>query len=239
MSRSPRARIAIVVIAASFVLGAIVGAYLNWFWWEIGYRPLATIIAVAILVVGGIAARSGRGIVRPVALVIAAVGVGLLAGQNLGPMREPLINQSGGMMTLRLTSPDVAVATGTADCTNVASETEFLVEGTPDQIPGQLGSPDSIVVQLGDRWSYPRDTSRTDRVRFEIGVTTQLVPGSTKVLDRLAMEATESSLLESTFSNKGGSIRFANLAARTGAELTGESMDLAGTFEWTCGAPLP
>lgn len=235
-----RGRTAVIVIAAiGLVVGAIVGAYLNWFWWEIGYRPLALILAVAILVVGCIVSMIGRVIARRIALFVLAVGFGLLAGQYLGPGREPLIDHSAGTMTLRLESPVVAVSTGSADCTNVASATEILVLGALEQPLGQLGSPDSIFVQLGDRWAFPRDTSRRDRVRLEIGVTTQLVPGSIKVLTRIGMEATESSTLESTFSNEGGSIRFADLVALGGPVFTGESMDLAGTLEWTCGPALP
>ncbi len=42
--------------------------------------------------------------------------------------------------------------------------------------------------------------------------------------------------LESTFSNEGGSIRFAGLGAQVGPDFTSESMDLAGTLEWTCEA---
>lgn len=232
-----RGRIAIIVIG--FVPGAITGAYLDWLWWEIGYRPLVTILGVAILIVGGIVALIPLGIARRIALFVVAVGFGLLAGQNLGPGREPLIGHSAGTMTLRLESPVVAVTSGSADCTTVASATEILVVGAPDPRPGQLGSPDSILVQLGDRWSYPRDNSRKDRVRLEIGVTTQLVPGSVKVLTRIGMEARESSTLESTLSNEGGSIRFADLVAQGGPVYTGESMDLAGTLEWTCGAALP
>ena len=218
-----RGRIAIIVIG--FVAGSIAGAYLNWLWWEIGYRPGATILGVAILIVGGIVALIARGIVRRIALFVLAVGFGLLAGQYLGPGREPLIYHSAGTMTLRLET--------------VASATEILVLGAPDQPPGHLGSPDIILVQLGDRWSYPRDNSRKDRVRLEIGVTTQIVPASVKVLTRIGMEARESSTLESTLSNEGGSIRFADLVALGGPGYTGESMDLAGTLEWTCGAALP
>lgn len=233
-------RLAAVVIAAvGFATGAIAGAYLNWIWWEIGYRPLAVILAVAILVVGGIVSIIRRVIMRRIALGVVAVGFGLLVGQAVGPVREPLINQPGGSMTLRLDSPAVAVASGSVECQNVASETEFLVVAVPEVPPGQLGLPDAIVVQLGDRWAYPRDNSRTDRVRLEIGVTTQLVPGSIKVQSRIGMEASESSTLESTFSNAGGSIRFGDLVALDGPGYTGESMDLVGTFVWTCGAPLP
>lgn len=231
--------VVIVIAATGFVLGASAGAYLNWLWWEIGYRPLAGILGVAILIVGSIVVLIDRVIARRIGLLILAVGFGLLAGQNLGPGREPLIDHSAGTMTLRLESPVIAVTTGSADCRNVASETEFSVQGALDQPPGRLGSPTGISIQLGDRFSYPRDNSRTDRVRLEIEVITQLVPGSIKVLSRIGMEATESSTLESSFSNVGGSIRFVDLVALGGPVYTGESMDLAGTLEWTCGAALP
>lgn len=88
------------------------------------------------------------------------------------------------------------------------------------------------------RWAFPRDTTRPDRVRLEVGVTRQLVPGSIKVLTRVGMEATASSTMDSTFTNEGGSIRFANLAAVGGPAFTGESVDIAGTLEWKCG-PIP
>ena len=111
--------------------------------------------------------------------------------------------------------------------------------GALDQATGQLGSPVGISIQLGDRFSYTRDNSRADRVRLEIEVTTELAPGSIKALNSIGMEATESSSLESTFSSEGGSIRFADLVALGEPVYTGESMDLAGTLEWTCGAAPP
>ena len=227
------------IAAVGFVVGAIAGAYLNWFWWEIGSRPLVTILAVAVVVVGCVMSVIRDVIARRIALFMLAVGFGLLAGQNLGPVREPLISQPGGTMTLLLEWPVVAKMTGSADCTNVASESEFVVSAQPERPVGQLGMPDGILLQSGDRWAYPRDTGRKDRVRLQIGVTTQLVPGSIKMLDRIEMEATEASNLESTFSNEGGSLHFADLVAMSEPGDTVESMDLAGTLEWTCGAALP
>jgi len=235
-----RDRAAVIVLAATgFGVGAAVGAYLNWFWWEIGYRPLAIILAVAILIVGGLAAMVGRSVARRLALLMLAVGLGMLAGQHLGPGREPLIHQLGGTMTLSLESPVVRVLTGSADCENVASETEFLVTGGLERPNGQLGLPDSVSVQRGDRWSFPRDTARQDRVRLEIAATTELAPGSIKVQDSIGMEATGSSTLEARFTNAGGSIRFADLVAQGGPAYTGESMNLAGTLAWTCGLASP
>ena len=76
------------------------------------------------------------------------------------------------------------------------------------------------------------------RLRLDIGITGALVSDAGKP-SPIGMQATESSTLASTFSNQGGSIRFAHLVAQSGPDFSGESMDLAGTLEWTCGAVLP
>jgi hypothetical protein len=235
-----RGRIALIMVAAIvFVVAAIVGAYLNWIWWAYDGWLMIILAAGAILLVGGILALIGRGIVRRIALVVLAVGIGLVAGQSLGPSREPLIHPPGGTMTLRLESPVVAVATGSADCQNVASATEFDVSGDPNM---RLDAPDqpfvSVYFNVGDRWQVLRDTPRKDGVLLDIGVTSALVSDAGKP-GTIGMQATESSTLESSFSNGGGSIRFAGLVAQNGADYSGESMDLAGTLEWTCGAVLP
>jgi hypothetical protein len=237
---SGRGRIALIMIAAIvFVVAAIVGAYLNWIWWAYDGWLMIILAAGAILLVGGILALIGRGIVRRIALVVLAVGIGLAAGQSLGPSREPLIRPQGGTMTLRLESPVVGVATGPANCTNVASATEFAVSGDPNI---RLDTPDrpfvSIYFDRGDRWQVLHDTLRKDGVLLNIGITGALVSDAGKP-SPIGMQATESSTLESTFSNEGGSIRFAHLVAQSGPDFSGESMDLAGTLEWTCGAALP
>ena len=239
-SSSARARVRIAVVAigvVGFTAGAFAGAYLNWFWWEIGYRPLPIILAVAIMLAGGAVSLIRRVVARRIGLGLAAVAFGMLVGQYLGPVREPLLERLGGSMTLRLDSPVAANVTGVADCSNVASGTELLVVGTLQA--GDLGLPDGINVQLGDRWAYPRDTSRTDRVRLEILATTQLEPEGLKVRSRVGMEATEASTLASTFSTEGGSIQFRDLTAQDGPGYTGESIDFEGALEWTCGPALP
>jgi hypothetical protein len=237
-------RTAVLIIAGIvFVVAAIVGAYLDWIWWPVYSGLVITLAAGAILFVGGVLALIGRGIhsgiVRRIALVALAVGIGLVAGQNLGPSREPLINPSGGTMTLHLESPVVGVATGPANCTNVASATEFAVSGDPNI---RLDTPDrpfvSIYLDVGDRWQVLRDTLRKDGVRLDIGVTAELVSDAGKP-STIGMQAAESSTLKSTFSNQGGSIRFAGLVAQSGPDFNGQSMDLAGTLEWTCGAAPP
>ncbi len=231
-----RRRITAVVIAASvFAIAAVVGAYLDWVMW-IQYKGLMiTLGAGALLLVGAIVALIGRGTMRRVSLLVLAAGIGLVAGQNLGPSREPLIDQSGGRMILRLESPVVGVATGTADCSNVASETEFAVSGDPNM---RLDTAErafvDVYVNVGDRWDAIDDAPRKNGVRLEILATPERV-GFDGVPSMVVMGATESSTLEATFSNDGGSIRFADLELQTRQGFTGAPIDLAGTLEWTCG----
>ncbi len=239
---SGRGRFALgIIVAVAFVLAAVVGAYLDWRWWVVAYGGglLLALGAGVTMAIGGILALIGRGLVRRVALVVLAVGIGLLAGQVLGPSREELIYQGGGTMTLRLTSPVVATATGSVDCENVASSTEFQVSGEPNM---RLETPDSpfvsVYLNVGDRWEVLRDVPRKDGVRLDIGITGALVSDAGKP-STVGMQAAPSSSLESTFSNAGGSVRFAHLVAQSGPDFNGESLDLAGTIEWTCGAAVP
>ena len=222
--------------AIVFALATAVAAYLDWLWWPVAYGGglLLTLAAALFLLVGGIATLVGRGIVRRLALLVLAVGVGMVAGLGLGPSREPLIQQFGGTITMHLTAPVVAVATGAVECTNVASATEFNVSGRlqhPPRHPRQ-----SLHLHLREHGGSLAtvDESRKDGVRLTIGVTGALVTDAGKP-GTIGMQATESSTLESRFSNTGGSIRFGHLAAQTGPDFTGDSMDLAGTLDWTCG----
>ena len=229
----------VVILVIAFVVSAVLGAYFDWILWPLYSGLMITLAAGAILLVGGVVALAGRGIVRRIALVVLSVGIGLVAGQNLGPSREPLIHQLDGTMTLRLESPLVASATGPANCNNVASATEFSVGGDSNM---RLETPDrpfvSVYLNVGDRWdAVDDDAPRKDGVYLSVAVMGQLVPDSGKP-SAVGMVATESSSLESTFSNEGGSIRFGDLVAQNGLDFTGQSMDLAGTLEWTCGEVL-
>jgi hypothetical protein len=224
-----------------FVAAAVVGAYLDWMWWPDYSGLMLTIAAIGILLVGGILGLVGlirRGIVRQIAAAFLVVGIGLLAGQNLGPSREPVIQQPDGTMTLHVTSPMAADATGPANCTNVASGTEFAVSGDPNM---RLDTPDrpfvDVYLNKGSRWEVLGDAPRKDGVRFQIGITATQVSEAGKPT-AATMQASASSTIEATFTNDAGTIRFAGLVPKTGPDSTGESIDLAGTLEWTCGPPL-
>jgi hypothetical protein len=238
-----RGRIALYAVAAgALVAAALAAAYLNWIWWPVSYGGglLIAWAAAATLAGGGVLAVlgrwSGRAFLKRVALVVLAMGVGIVAGEALGPSREPLITAADGTMTLRLESPVAATATGPAICTNVASATEFAVSGESNMT---LDTPDHpfvlIATDVGDRWRVLRDAPRKDGVLLRIDVSARLVTDARKP-GTIGMWAAGSSTLTSTFSKTGGSIRFAGLVAQTGPDYTGESMDLAGTLEWTCGA---
>ena len=232
------------VSAGVFVVAAIAAAYMNWIWWVPAYGGglLIALVAATTLAVGVVVAVlgrwSGRAWLKRVALVVIAVGVGIVAGEALGPSREPLIRTENGTMTLRLVSPVAATATGPASCANVTSATEFSVSGDPNM---RLDTPDGqsvfVIADTGDRWKVLRATPRKDGVWLRIDVTGVLVKDGVKP-GTLSMQAAALSVMTSTFSNSGGSIRFAGLTAQTGPDFTGESMDLAGTLEWTCGAAL-
>jgi hypothetical protein len=237
--RPGAAFIAIVVVA--FGAAALAGAYVDWIYWvEVqGTGLLLSLGALVLLVIGGLIALLAHGLRRRIAFVVLAVGVGLLAGQLLGPSREPLIVQPDGTLTLHLTSPIVADATGPAVCQNVASGADFQIGN--DESTTRLDAADpafvSIFINKGDRWQALGDAPRKDGVRLEIRITPTAVGGSGKP-STTGRQAVESSILQATFSNAGGSVTFANLEAMIGPDLGGAPMDLAGTIDWTCGAPV-
>ena len=226
------------ILVATLAIAAIVGAYVDWLWWPVYSGIVLTIVALTILVAGVIVAALGRGRVRRVGLLGLAVATGLLIGQNLGPTREPLIHTDGGTMTLRLELPIVATATGPADCTNVASEKEFQVNGTPNLRLNEMNRVwDSVYLTFGDRWEAIEDGPRKDGLRLSIWGTDLVIPadGAPSMVE---MDAVESAIVEATFTNEGGSARFAKLAPRAGPDMNAAPMDLAGSIEWTCGPVL-
>ncbi len=226
------------ILLATVAIAGLVGAYVDWLWWPVYSGIVLTIVALAILVAGVIVAALGRGRVRRVGLLGLAVAAGLLIGQNLGPTREPLIYTDGGTMTLRLESPIVAAATGPANCTNVASETEFQVSGTPNLRLNEMNRVwDNVSLTFGDRWEAIEDGPRKDGLRLSIWGTDLAIPAD-GMPSMVEMEAAESAIVEATFTNEGGSARFSNLAPRAGPDMNAAPMDLAGSIEWTCGPVL-
>lgn len=245
--RHPAWQLAVLVVLLA--LAAVAGAYLHWMMWdeETGIIPIlgaiAILFAAALLgVVGFVVAQwrgpegVHRGALMEVALAVALVGVGILAGQVFGPSREPLIMQLRGTMTVTLTSPVAATATAPAICTNVASATEFAVSGDPNM---RLDTPDqpfmSVYINVGDRWTV-RDggAPRKDGVWFRLDTTAALVTDAGKPTPSTVV-ATPASTIDAEFANAGGSIRFAGLIDQGAAGPVGTASPLAGTVVWACG----
>lgn len=221
-------------VALIFALASVLGAYLDWLWWRDYVVITITIAAILILVPAGLIAAIGRRRIRSLGVAGLAIGIGLLVGQNLGPSREPLIQSLNGTMTVHLDTPVVATASGSAWCSTVASGTEISVNGDPNI---HLDTPDqpflSVYLNKGDRWEVNDSSPRANGVRLELGLEGRLVPDDGKPL-ATEMEVGPSSTVVLSFTKTAGSIRFADLVARTGPDSTGDLIDIAGLIEWTC-----
>ena len=236
-SRRPSA-VFLAILVVVFAAAAAGAAYFDWIHWveEQGASLILGLGAGVLLLAGGLVALIARGLIRRIGFVVLALAIGIFAGLLLGPSREPVIFQTGGKMTLHLTSPVDATATGEATCQNVASATEF--EASNDYTATRLSTAEapfvSIFMNKGDRWEALENVSRKDGVRLDIRFEGTVVTASGKPL-ATELRAGPTSTLTSTFTNAGGSMTFANLIPQTGPEFGGEPMDVAGTIEWTCG----
>ena len=228
--RLPAAIIVVIVVTA------VVGAYLDWQWWQV-YRGLTiTLWAGAFLVAAVVLATIRR--LRPAALVALAAAVGLLAGQNLGPSR-PELRHSEGSLTATLTAPGASSGTTAATCAMDADATELQVSGDPNlrlaivaddgSIPADIDQREfvGVSVTVGDRWR--EHGGRPDAIHLWISV------------GRVEADAPEtvmvsglSSTLDLSWTAVGGRLAFGGLVRSEVPDATGEAIDLAGTIEWTC-----
>lgn len=236
-ARNPSGRFSrrtLAAVALIFAFAGVLGAYLDWIWWPVYSGITITIAAIGVIVLAGLISAVGRGKLRSLRIMALAVGIGLLAGQNLGPSREPLIQSFNGTMTVHLDTPVVATASGSASCSTVASGTEISVSGDSNL---QLDTPDhpflSVYLNKGDRWEADDNAPRKNGVRLELRLEGRLVPADGRPV-ATEMQVGPSSTIVVSFSNTAGSIRFADLVAKTGPDSTGESIDISGLIEWTC-----
>jgi hypothetical protein len=91
---------------------------------------------------------------------------------------------------------------------NVASETEFAVEGQGFEfptahLPGMGRVLSSVYLNAGDRWAAIDDAPRKDDTRLDVLVTDELIPADGAPV-MVVMRATERSSLDATFGNEGG-----------------------------------
>ena len=233
-----RRRWAAVVAFVAFVGAAILGAVGDWVWWEPYKGLVITLAAGGVLLVAIVLATLRR--TRPAALVVAAIGVGLIAGQNLGPSR-PQLEQFQGTLTVTLSAPRATTGSAPVTCARDAAATELSLSGDPNlrldviaddpAAPADVDQREFVGVSLtvGDRWEQD-PTPRPDGVVLRISV------GRVEAdLPETRMRSGRSSTREGDRSATGGTLSFAGLVPeiRPG-EATGDPIDLAGTVTWTC-----
>ena len=234
-----RGRLIVIVALLAFAGAAVLGGVGDWVWWQPFSGIVITLAAVAILLAAILLAVIRR--TRPVALLVVAVGAGLIAGQNLGPSRAPLLG-SDGTMTVTLTAPRATTGTTTISCSMDTAATEVSVSGDPnlrlDILPDDPSAPADIDqrefvgvgVTVGDRWDQG-PSPRRDTV-----VLTMLVGQVQAGLPETRMRSASSSTLELDRSARHGTLSFRGLVPDTRSnEPAGAPIDLAGTLTWDCG----
>jgi hypothetical protein len=223
-------------LVALFVCAFVATAYWDWMWWE-PYNALLPYLAEGVLLLLAIIlAAIPRA--RPFALVPAVVGIGLVAGQVLGPAR-PELRHGDGIVTVSLSAPVSAVGSASATCATSDGGRELQVSGDPnlriDIFPDNPAAPPdidqrefiSVYLTIGDRW---RRSVRADETDFHLSV------GRVEAdFTESWMMAGPSSMLTVDWRARAGSARFADLVHEIRPnEAPGEFIDVAGTLEWTC-----
>lgn len=241
MSRRPRV---LLLLALLVVTGVAAGATWDWFNWHPMDAVLMTLAAIVVLVVGGVLAVVRLRGSRPAGLLVLALGVGMVAGQVLGPSR-PELAIAEGSLAMAMDQPAPAEGTGVATCQWSDARDELQVSGDHnlriDLLPPIEGAPPDIdqrafvlvSITVGDRW---RDgvVARRDNIDLWLSV-----GGVADGAEEVALAASDASTLEVSWTPEGGSARFAGLVdATTGGAAQAPLAGLAGTITWTCEAPL-
>lgn len=229
----------ILAMGIAFTIAAVVGAYGDWVWWPVYSGLTITIAAVLILAAGIVLTVVRRA--RPVGLVVLAVAIGLLAGQNLGPSR-PQLHQTAGTITVDLTAPKTTAADAPVSCSMDTAATELQISDDSglrmdifDDDPSAPTDVDQreffkVLMTVGDRW-IQGPTPRSDHI-FVLMIVGRVEGGAPEV----RMVSAPSSTLTMDWSPQGGSLSFAGLI-QDSREPTGDPVDLAGTLSWTCDEP--
>lgn len=239
--RSSAIRIAALVLIA--LVGMAVGAYLDWLWWHPTSGILITIAAGGLLVLAALAWSNRLTLVRPAALGVVALAIGLLLGQSLGPSRPPITPVSG-RLAIQVTEPaNDQPAEGPADCQLTPDGRNFLLSGDPNirvEIGDQAREEQDAVqisVARGDMWQYGEP--RSDGWSLIVAVsdsgpfTDEAVPGI------WYLESAPSSDLFGEGTQAAGSIRFGGLILNTSqSQGTDQPLEISGTIEWSCDGPI-
>ena len=230
----------LLLLAVLVVAGVAAGAIWDWFNWHPMDAVIMTLAAIVILVVGGVLAVARPRGSRLAGVVVLAVGVGIVAGQVLGPSR-PALEIAEGSLAMAVDQPAAADGTGVATCQWSAARDELQVSGDNnlriDLLPPIEGAPPDVdqrafvlvSITVGDRWPDGAVT-RADNMDLWLSV-----GGVADGAGEVALAALFASTLEVSWTPEGGSARFAGLVdATTGMAVAAPLAGLAGTITWTC-----
>lgn len=232
-----RQRIVIGAVLA-FVVGAVLGAVGNWYWW-LPYEgiviPIVTGVILLIALILGVVRRT-----RSAGAFALALGVGLIAGQALGPSRPPL-DRYAGTLTVAVTAPQAATGSQPVTCSMDASGSDLLVGGDSHlrldilphdpSIPADVDQRAFFIVGLtvGDRWSQG-PMPRAD------GINLTIILGQVRAdIPETRLTSAPSSTLQLERSLAGGTLSFRGLVSETPSnQAVGKHIDLEGSLTWTC-----
>ena len=228
-------RPAIVLIAAAvlFVAAGAAAAIYDWFNWEPYNAVLPNFVVVVLVLAAVVLATRHRG--RRVALLAAAIALGVLVGHTLGPSR-PILEIRRGTIDVTLLAPVNATVTGDASCEfdDLATELQFHGDARIDVFANSPADRDidqrefvSVGVWVGDRW---------DRVVRSDGVALFVSIGRVEAdLPETRLVAGPASTITIDWTAEGGRLDFAGLVLEAvPGEQPGEPVDLAGWLAWTC-----
>ena len=218
-----------------------VGAWSNWYLWHPMSGVVVTMMAVGLLLVGGLALLVHSRRLRPTGLVLVAAAVGTVVGQQVGPDRPDVRRHDGGSLRLVLTAPAAFDASGKASCGSAADASQVVVD--PDEFGLARASEEAdfhyAYVTIGDMYDFGDRTARSDHLSVVISVISATIPADADPNvrpgeTRHSSDAASNLVLAPGHSVNGGSITFSNLALGDPADPSRRS-DLACTISWTCG----
>lgn len=219
------------------VVGAIAGAVWDWYNWHPMSAVVMTLVAASLLLVGGALLAIRARWTRRVGPFVLALGLGIVAGQVLGPDRAPLDGKTG-TISITTDSPTVATGTASAFCSS-DRDGQFQVSGDANlrlglfdddpTAPADLDQRAFVQISItnGDRWRNG-GIERSDDLQLQIRI------GPVTAGAETVMLATDASTVDLQGTAQSGSLRFADLAHRTGPDGAGGPIDIAGTLTWTC-----
>jgi hypothetical protein len=223
------------VFAAVLMAAVAAGAWLDWHLWHPMSGITITIGAIFALVMALVLWLARRPFARGLAAVALAVGIGLIAGQVLGPSR-PELSIVDGTMTIRIDVDPAAERTGRATCSTEAAGDQLQAGNDPNEgRPSESADFISVSISIGDRWDFMRQGARPDHLRVFISVGAAVATAA-RGLDEVVHASDAASELIAETRGNVGTMRFANLALVDGAtgRFTAQRSTLRGTIEWTC-----